>query len=348
MLSNADLAHDVAQEAALQAFLGLDRLRRAEDFGPWLSGIGLNISRHWLRARRQEDISWDTLVGGRYDAAREIPDEQVGPEERAEASELRAQVQGAIEGLPRGQRAAIVLYYLYGLTQVETAVHLGIEVTAVKARLHKARRTLRQRLRELWEDRQRTTPVQSPMVEMRIEGVRKDGRQPDEPKAVILLREVDGPRHLALWVRVFEGTLLASTLEHIEMPRPLTFAFMASILQAGDLTLREVQIIKLVGEIFIATALIEGPAGIRPVDARPSDALHLAALTGAPIRVAPEVLDVAGITIQIQTTRDEHGQEIIEQTVRHAATGEEVAPAYRGLETFAPIRVPTQFEWNIK
>src|ERR1700687_1340409 len=96
MLANEDPAHDAAQESALQAFLSLDRLRRAESFGPWLSGIGLNVCRHWLREGGYADVSWDALVGGRYDPAHEIPDEQVGPHERAEASELRMRVQEAI------------------------------------------------------------------------------------------------------------------------------------------------------------------------------------------------------------------------------------------------------------
>src|SRR5207237_9581168 len=91
MLGNADLAQDVAQEAALQAFLSLDRLRRAEQFGSWLSGIGLNICRHWLRRRSHDDTSWEELCGGHYFPARDLPDEDIGPEERAEAARRRPQ-----------------------------------------------------------------------------------------------------------------------------------------------------------------------------------------------------------------------------------------------------------------
>ena len=44
---------------------------------------------------------------------------------------------------------------------------------------------------------------------------------------------------------------------------------------------------------YIATVEVDGPAGMKPVDARPSDALNLAALVQAPIFVAPEVLQEA-------------------------------------------------------
>jgi bifunctional DNase/RNase len=234
-----------------------------------------------------------------------------------------------------------VLYYLYGLTQAETAAHLGIEVSAVKTRLYKARGALRQHLLELWEGPQMTTPVQLPLVEMRVESVRrkKDLRWPEEPPFVIFLEEVNGPRYLLLHVGLYEGNQLAATLNHTEMPRPMTFAFLANVLQATNVSLREVQINKMVKEIIYATALFDGGAGAKSVDARPSDALNLAAITGAPIRVASEVLKSIGITIQKKTIHDEQGQEVIEQTVRLAATGEEVDRVHLDSATLAPTRV---------
>ncbi len=45
MVSNEDTARELAQEAILQAYLSLDRLRDRERFQSWLFGIVLNICR---------------------------------------------------------------------------------------------------------------------------------------------------------------------------------------------------------------------------------------------------------------------------------------------------------------
>lgn len=339
MLGDAELAHDAAQEAALQAFLSLDRLQKADQFGSWLSGIGLNVCRHWLRRQRQAGVSWGAVVGGRHDPARELPDEHLGPAERAEMADLRVRVQHAVDGLPRGQRAAIVLYYLCGLTYAETAAHLGIEVSAVKTRLHRARGTLRRRLWELWEEQQMVTPVQSSLVDMQIDSARRNMEDPNNPRHVMILRESAGPRYLMIWVGAAEAEALGNALQHTEMPRPMTFTFMANVLQAAAVTLREVQINRLVDDVFYATAIVEGSGGTRTVDARPSDALNIAALTGAPIRVASTVLDALAFTVQKQTITDENGREVIEQVVHHASTGEVIDRSHLDPVNLTPIRV---------
>jgi bifunctional DNase/RNase len=53
---------------------------------------------------------------------------------------------------------------------------------------------------------------------------------------------------------------------------------------------RQVRIDRVVEETYVATVEVEGPTGVQPVDARPSDALNLTALVQAPIFVTTEVL----------------------------------------------------------
>src|SRR4051794_40851849 len=67
-----------------------------------------------------------------------------------------------------------------------------------------------------------------------------------------------------------------------------------------------VHIDRLVDDVFYATAVVSGPAGEREIDARPSDALNLALLLGAPIRVDTGVLDACRApTVDEWTRRDE-------------------------------------------
>jgi bifunctional DNase/RNase len=129
------------------------------------------------------------------------------------------------------------------------------------------------------------------LVEMRVTDVRKRPEDPEKPiRHVIILGEVGGDRSLLIWVGPFEGTAIAWQLEGAETPRPMTHAFTAGVLRAAGGRLREIRITRLSEETFYATAIVEGASGMAEVDARPSDAIALGLMLGAPIRVHPAVL----------------------------------------------------------
>jgi RNA polymerase sigma factor (sigma-70 family) len=290
-LGQADLAEDAAQEAVLLALTSLDRLRRPDRFGPWLAGIGLNVCRRWLRERSRASWSWEAIQGG---MAGDWPVPAPGPAELAEAAEEARLVRAAVARLPPGQRTAVTLHYLAGLTQAETAVRAGASVGAVKVRLHQARARLREWLGPHWKEERMTVDDATRWVEMRVVDVRRGPATEDVPERhVVLLEEVGGGRRLYIWVGPFEGTALAMALQGAELPRPDSFRFMAGLLAATGGTLREIRVTRLVGSTFHGEAVVDSAAGERRVDARPSDALNLALLVGAPIRVDPAVIDDA-------------------------------------------------------
>jgi RNA polymerase sigma factor (sigma-70 family) len=306
-LGDAGRAEDATQEAVLQALLSLDRLRQPERFGSWLVGIGLNICRRWQQGQGREVWSWEAMLGGRR--LPEPVDATPGPADLAEAAELRAWVHRAVAGLPPGQRAAVILHYLAGLTQAETAAHLGVEAGAVKTRLHKARANLR---RTLWQhEPSRASSLSEEgvpaMVEVQVLDVRR--RRAEEGLAsrhFVLLGEVGGERRFPIWIGEAEATALALHLERVSMPRPLTYAFAAQVLTAAGGQVREVRIDRLEGDVFYATCVVAGSGGDREVDARPSDALNLALLLEAPIRVAEEIIEsTADCPVDEWSRRDE-------------------------------------------
>jgi RNA polymerase sigma-70 factor (ECF subfamily) len=286
VLGDEGLAEDAAQEAVLVAMVSLDRLERPERFGAWLGGIGRNVCRRWGRDQAREAWSLAALTGGRA-GPDPVPDE---PAERAEAADAARRVRRAVGRLPAGQRAAVVLFYLVGMAHREVAAALGIGVGAVKTRLHKGRAALREELAAWWREDDMTATTTGP-VTMRVAEVRRQPGEGERPeKTAILLTEAAGERRLCIWVGGFEGLQVAFALEGTDLPRPMAYQFMTSLLEATGGRLAEARVTRLEDGTFYGVAVVEGPAGTAEVDARPSDILNLALLTGAPIRVDPGVL----------------------------------------------------------
>jgi RNA polymerase sigma factor (sigma-70 family) len=289
-LGDATLAEDAAQEAALTAMLGLDRLRSPASFGAWLAGIGLNICRRW--SARPAPWAWETLVGGvSTPGAWEVG---LDPADQAIASEVARRVRRAVRELPDGQRRAVTLRYFAGMTQAEMAAALDIPVGAVKTRLHKGRAALRDRLRGLWRDDMVASSAQSGAA-MEVRRVLRTRGQEQPWRHVVVLGEVGGERILPIWIGQPEATWLALAMERTDLPRPGTYALMARTIEAMGGRLAEVRISRLADQVFYAELVCEDRRGARhAVDARPSDALNLAVILDAPILASPEVMEVAG------------------------------------------------------
>ncbi|MCI0341422.1 MAG: RNA polymerase sigma factor [Planctomycetales bacterium] len=136
---------DLAQEAFLRAFGGLARLRDPARFRSWVGGIAAHVALDWRRrtagTRRERPL----------DEAREpafepgSPDSLAGPP-GAGLAETLAAVRAAALSLPEEERTVLALRAEGGLSYADIGSALGIEESQVKGRLHRARRSLRERL----------------------------------------------------------------------------------------------------------------------------------------------------------------------------------------------------------
>ncbi len=288
MLSSREDADDVLQEALLQAYLGLDRLRDPGAFGAWLSGITANLARMRLRSSREPALSLD--VGGRV-----LPDsfEPAVIEELDSLRKLRA----ALEPLPPAERDAVLMYYVDGLTAQEIAAVLGERAGTVRVRLHRARERLRRRLSP-------TRKELEPMVEVTIEDVvvrvltdapEGETRLANERVRVVVLKEKEGDRLLPIWVGPPEGDALALQLGGGSFPRPMTADLMARLVEATGARIERVVVNSLRENTFYATITVRTREGTTELDARPSDAFNLAIRAGAPIFVEGEIVEQSGI-----------------------------------------------------
>ena len=137
-----------------------------------------------------------------------------------------------------------------------------------------------------------TATTETGFIEMRIGKVVGFGAPlADRDLSCIVLDEVSGDRHLVIAVGSSEGCFLAAQLQGMAFARPMTYHFAAALVQSLGGHVREVCIDRLIDGVYGATVTVEGPSGRQRVDARPSDALNLGALTGAAILVSAEVLE---------------------------------------------------------
>ncbi len=298
LTAHEELARDLAQEALLEAYLSLRHLRDEARFGSWLYGIMLNVCRGYLRDRRADFFSLEAMRGGtRIDGPLPI-DPAPSPQEIAEERDLHRHVLAAVAALPPSEREATLLFYYDQLTVREIAAALGITANAVKARLHKSRRRLRQ---SLWMLHESGTERSKRMRKVSIADVVKHERTNDEgqtnPYYIVVLHDEVGGRALPIWVGPWEGQSIAMGLNEFGTPRPMTYAFMANLLAAAGVQVESVQVASLKDETFYAAVVLRSGSGVREVDARPSDALALALRTGTPIYVADEVLERAGFDV---------------------------------------------------
>lgn len=142
MLGDPYEAEDAAQESFLRAYKAMDRYDSSRPFSTWLLSITAHHSIDRIRRRKFTKVSMDAMP---YQF---IADPSPGPEAALGATERQERVQSLLETLSPTDRAAIVMLYWYEMSYDEIAEALGLTNSAVKSRLHRARRTLA----ESWEE----------------------------------------------------------------------------------------------------------------------------------------------------------------------------------------------------
>jgi RNA polymerase sigma-70 factor (ECF subfamily) len=133
------LAEDMVQEAFVRAWNKLDLFRGDSKFGTWLHRLTVNVVlsdrrirvKRLQREREMVDEVERTLVGDR--------DVFAG---------LRKDLEAAIAGLPERARTVLILYDIEGYQHNEIAEMTGMAVGSSKAQLHRARKLVREVLKD--------------------------------------------------------------------------------------------------------------------------------------------------------------------------------------------------------
>jgi len=152
MLGDPDDAEDAAQETFLRAYNGMRSYDTGRSFSTWLLSIAAHYCIDQIRRRRMTVVSMDQTP------ELDPPDLGPGPEGATATREEQRRIQALLNTLGPQDRAAMIMLYWYELSYEEIAASLGLTVSAVKSRLHRARL-------ELAREWRAHSPVEAPLSE---------------------------------------------------------------------------------------------------------------------------------------------------------------------------------------
>jgi len=140
-------AEDLAQDAFLRAYRRIGDLKNPDRFSSWLYGIALNRCRDYAKNVRRETYAFSRT--DEKDGADALSGNTRGQEEELLADERSAQLWAALDDLSATYATPFLLKYRDGMTYKAMSKRLDVSVSALKVRVHRARK----KLRNLLDDR---------------------------------------------------------------------------------------------------------------------------------------------------------------------------------------------------
>ena len=149
MLGDPIDAEDAAQETFWRAYQALKRYDQKRAFATWLLSIAAHYCIDQQRKRRMPILSMELLP------EEDAPDYSPSPEKIVTELEESSQMRKLLSRLGPQDRAALILRYWYEFSEEEIARTLSLTVSAVKSRLHRARKEMAQN----WQEEPTTKPI---------------------------------------------------------------------------------------------------------------------------------------------------------------------------------------------
>ncbi len=137
MTGSPDVAEDILQMSFIKAYHHLAEVRGR--FDAWVFRIVTNGCKDWLKNIRRTHLSYEED---------DQPTSYATPEEELDRTELRNDLDDALQQLPVSLREAFIMKHVEGRSYEEMADLLGTTVGALKMRVHRAREALQALLEE--------------------------------------------------------------------------------------------------------------------------------------------------------------------------------------------------------
>lgn len=139
-----ETAADLAQEALLRAWQGLEGFQGESSFSTWVYRLTTNVCIDHLRKKKRRETTVSLDSAGLAEPA----DREQDPQRRLERSERERALARGLARLPDWQRQVLVLRELSGLSYREIGEKLDLDLGTVKSRIARARLNLRKILLE--------------------------------------------------------------------------------------------------------------------------------------------------------------------------------------------------------
>lgn len=142
MCRNPEDAAEAAQEAFLAAWQGLAFFRGESSFSTWLYRLTSNACVDLMRREGRHHAAAGPSLNDE-EANLDVPDHAASPQEAAERSELRQQIEAGLQALSPEHREVLVLREMHQLSYEEIADTLSLDIGTVKSRISRGRKQLR-------------------------------------------------------------------------------------------------------------------------------------------------------------------------------------------------------------
>ena len=152
LCGNEALAEDLMQETLIRAISNVASLRKDEEWVSWMYTIARN---RFIDTTRLSETKVETLAlrdEEEHEVISELPAVELGE------AEERWLIREVLQGIHAEFREALILVDQEGMTSEEAAAVIGISSTALRSRVHRARKQFRDLYEKLQEEAKGRTP----------------------------------------------------------------------------------------------------------------------------------------------------------------------------------------------
>jgi RNA polymerase sigma-70 factor, ECF subfamily len=154
LVPNSGDCADVVQEVFLKVFRSIGSFRGQSSLKTWIYRIAVNEAhnhRRWFSRHKRQEVMLQAESDDQMGWDATLSDHAPSPFDRALSSEMRVELEVALQQMPAIFRDAVVLRDIEELSYEEIAEILSVNLGTVKSRILRGRGQLGKLLRERWQ-----------------------------------------------------------------------------------------------------------------------------------------------------------------------------------------------------